>query len=199
MPDMDPKAAASALLAGGVALLPTDTVYGLVAHPEHALAIKRIYVLKQRPDALRLQVLAGSMADLDRIAAARPPAAEGLLSDTSIRGGITFIMALDPARRPDWLAERDEAGVRFPADTFMQAVIRETGPLFATSANAHGKPPGETVADILTDLDGAPDHVTDGGRLVGVNSTVVNFNADPPRIERWGAIDDLSQFGLGHA
>lgn len=198
MPDMDPKAAASALLAGGVALLPTDTVYGLVAHPEHALASKRIFVLKQRPDALRLQILTGSQADLDRIGAIRPSAADGLLGDTDLRGGITFIMALDPVRRPDWLGERDEAGVRFPADPFMQAVIRDTGPLFATSANAHGKPPGETVADILADLDGAPDHVADGGRLVGVNSTVVNFNAVPPRIERWGAINDLSQFGLGH-
>ena len=78
-------------------------------------------------------------------------------------------------------------------------VISETGPLYATSANAHGKPPGKTVADILADLDGAPDYVADGGRLVGVNSTVVNFNADPPRVERWGAVDDLTAYGLGHA
>ena len=44
-----------------------------------------------------------------------------------------------------------------------------------------------------------PDHVVDGGRLIGVNSTVVNFNANPPRIERWGAIDDLTAYGLSHA
>ncbi|MBT6312683.1 MAG: L-threonylcarbamoyladenylate synthase [Alphaproteobacteria bacterium] len=199
MAERDPKAAASALLAGGVALLPTDTVYGLVAHPEQPLAARRIFQLKRRPDALRLQVLAGSLADLGRIGARLPPAAEALLSNDAIKGGITFIFALDPALRPEWLEDRDEVGVRFPADTFIQNVISETGPLYATSANAHGKPPGKTVADILADLDGAPDYVADGGRLVGVNSTVVNFNADPPRVERWGAVDDLTAYGLGHA
>jgi L-threonylcarbamoyladenylate synthase len=199
MVDHDPKAAASALLAGGVALLPTDTVYGLVAHPEQPLAIRRIFQLKQRPDALRLQVLARSLDDLERIGAILPSSAEALLANATIRGGITFIFALDPDRRPDWLSERDEAGVRFPDDAAMQDIIGETGPLFATSANAHGKPPGETVDAILADLDGEPDYVADGGRLVGVNSTVVNFNSDPPRIERWGAVADLSAYGLGHA
>jgi L-threonylcarbamoyladenylate synthase len=199
MAESDPKAAASALLAGGVALLPTDTVYGLVAHPEQPLAARRIFQLKRRPDALRLQVLAGSLADLERIGAQLPPAAEALLSNDAIKGGITFIFALNPALRPEWLADRDEVGVRFPADAFNQSVISETGPLYATSANTHGKPPGETVADILADLDGAPDYVADGGRLVGVNSTVVNFNTAPPRIERWGAVDNLTEYGLGHA
>lgn len=199
MTDADPKAAANALLAGGVALLPTDTVYGLVAHPEHPRAARQIFKLKQRPDALRLQVLAGSKSDLDQIGAVLSPAAEALLDSDAVRGGVTFILALDPARRPEWLAERDEVGVRFPDDVFIQSIIGETGPLYATSANAHGKPPGETVNAILADLDGAPDFVADGGRLIGVNSTVVNFNADPPRIERWGAIDDLRAYGLGHA
>jgi len=199
MAENDPKAAASALFAGGVALLPTDTVYGLVAHPEQPLAASRIFRLKRRPDALRLQILARSQADLDHIGAVMPPAAEALLGNDTIKGGITFVMALDPARRPEWLQDRDEVGVRFPANIFIQRVISETGPLYATSANAHGKPPGETVSDILEDLDGVPDHVVDGGRLIGVNSTVVNFNANPPRIERWGAIDDLTAYGLSHA
>ena len=199
MAESDLKAAASALLAGGVALLPTDTVYGLVAHPEQPLAARRIFQLKRRPDTLHLQVLAGSLADLKRIGAQLPLAAEVLLSNDAIKGGITFIFALDPALRPKWLADRDEIGVRFPADAFIQRLINETGTLYATSANAHGKPPGETVADILADLDGAPEYVSDGGRLAGVNSTVVNFNADPPRIERWGAVTDLTTYGLGHA
>ncbi len=48
------------LEAGGVALLPTDTVYGLACHPDHSEAADRIYALKRRPQSAKLPVLMGS-------------------------------------------------------------------------------------------------------------------------------------------
>ena len=92
----------------------------------------------------------------------------------------------------------EEAGVRIPGDARIQAVLAATGPLFATSANAHGQPPGQSCEEILAALDGAPDAVWDVGPLGNIASTIVNFNADPPCVLRWGVIDDLTEFGLGH-
>ncbi len=195
----DARRIADALLAGGVALMPTDTVYGLAALPGADAAKQRIFDLKKRPENLNLQILLPENPSPESVGARLDGLAARLFADAEARPRITFILPLDPATKPAWLADRVEAGIRVPADARTQAVLALTGPLLATSANAHGKPPGETTPDILADLAGAPDAVWDAGRLVGVASTVVNFNIDPPAVLRWGAVDDLTAYGLGHA
>jgi tRNA A37 threonylcarbamoyladenosine synthetase subunit TsaC/SUA5/YrdC len=75
-------------------------------------------------------------------------------------------------------------------------MLLSTGPVFATSANAHGNKPGKTVSAILSQLDGSPDFVWDAGLLSDEASTVINFNNDPPVELRRGAAGDLSKFGV---
>lgn len=197
--DQDPPARlAKALRDGGVALAPTDTVYGLLAHPEFPAAAERIFQLKRRPAHMQLQILLPTGMAPAAIGGQAPPAAEAIMARDDLRSRITFILALDPARKPDWLAAREEAGIRIPADPGIQALLALTGPLFATSANAHGARPGRTPAEIAAALDGAPDAIWDGGELPSEASTVINFNADPPAVLRWGVVKDLAEFGLGH-
>lgn len=199
MHDSEAQTLADALAAGGAALAPTDTVYGLVARPDRPAAIERIFEMKKRPEHMNLQALLPIDQDVREIGALPPPAAAALLARDDIRAGITFILALDPARKPDWLSKRTEIGVRIPADPRIQTLLSLTGPLLATSANAHGEPPGRTAPEILAQLAAPPDAVWDAGELGGTASTVVNFNADPPTVLRWGVVADLTEFGLGHA
>lgn len=189
---------ADALAAGGVALAPTDTVYGLLARPDCPAAAERIFQLKRRPAHMSLQVLLPAAMTPTEIGAIIPPEAAAILARDDLRPRITFILALNPTTKPAWLAARDEAGVRIPAAPEIQALLALTGPLYATSANAHGMPPGATTAEILASLDGAPDAVWDGGALPSEASTVINFNTDPPTVLRWGVVRDLEEFGLGH-
>ena len=60
------EAAAAALLSGGVAVIPTDTVYGLAAHPAHPAAVERLYAIKGRDSRKPIALLA---ADADAVAA----------------------------------------------------------------------------------------------------------------------------------
>ena len=196
--DGDARRLQAALDAGGAVLAPTDTVYGLLARPDQPEVVKRIFALKRRPAHMILQTLLPTATPPDAIGCKPPEAAEAILQRDDLRPKITFILPLDQATKPAWLSERDEVGVRIPADPRIQTLLALTGPLFATSANAHGRPPGRTVAAILADLDGAPDAVWDAGELGGDASTVVNFNATPPAVLRWGVANDLSEFGLGH-
>jgi len=189
---------AEALAAGGVGLLPTDTVYGLAARPDRRQAIEKIFILKNRPQSLNLQILLPFDMSPDSLGAIVSQEAAKLLAEPGMRANLTSIFALDPARKPGWLSHRVEAGFRAPADVRIQAVLARTGPLFATSANAHGEPPGAEPSLVLPRLNGAPDIVWDAGPLTGAASTVVNFNADPPAVLRWGAVTDLSEWGLGH-
>jgi len=161
-------------------------------------AIMRIFRMKKRPQQMTLQVLLPNCMNVEAIGAVSDAAA-ALLARQDLAAGITFILPLNADSKPDWLGERSEAGIRIPGDPRIQAVLAATGPLFATSANVHGHPPGRTCDEILAQLDGAPDAVWDAGPLGGTASTIVNFNATPPEVIRWGVVEDLTEFGLGHA
>ncbi|MFN4092240.1 MAG: L-threonylcarbamoyladenylate synthase [Brevundimonas sp.] len=182
------KAAVDSLRAGGVALLPTDTVYGLAASPVHDAAIDRIYQLKNRPRDRNLPIMVAASFDLGSIGVQVSEPAVRLLASPLVPGALTLALGIDLARTPEWLAGRDEIAIRIPNSAFMLAVLEQTGPLMVTSANAHGQPTAHQVADIVQGLHGDPDIVVDGGYLADVPSTLINCHATPPVIEREGVI-----------
>jgi L-threonylcarbamoyladenylate synthase len=179
---------AGCLSAGGVVLLPTDTVYGLAALPTAAEAVGRIFALKGRPPSINLPILISDRAEVSRLGGIVSPAAARLLASSHVPGPLTVAVGIDDAAAPAWLAGRDEAAFRIPADEWLLEVLRVTGPVLATSANIHAVPPKESMAEILGDLAGQPDLVVDGGIRATVASTLVNCHVDPPVIERVGAV-----------
>lgn len=186
----DARAIADVLTRGGVAVLPTDTVYGLAASPAHDAAIDRVFALKKRPRTRNLPVMTADAAQIASLGAIITPSAEKLLASRHVPGALTIAFGLDSARAPAWLAGREEVAVRIPDHALMRAVLALSGPLLVTSANAHGLATPESLADVLAQLDGAADVVVDGGVLSNTPSTLVNCRADPPVIERIGAIPE---------
>jgi L-threonylcarbamoyladenylate synthase len=190
--DVTPEIVAAArdsLLDGGVALVPTDTVYGLAVAAGRPEAAARIFALKNRPAARNLPIMVAGVDQLPALGVVITADARKLL-DAFAPGPITIAFGLDPAATPAWLAGRDEIAVRVPREEALLAILRETGPLLVTSANAHQQETPETVADILAMLDGEPDVVLDGGPRRSVPSTLVNCNLPTPRIERVGQIPE---------
>nr|WP_246326205.1 L-threonylcarbamoyladenylate synthase [Actinomycetospora corticicola] len=179
-------AAREALLDGGVALLPTDTVYGLAVHPRRREAIDALFALKARPRTRELPIMVATPDELPSLGVQVPDTARRLLGAFS-PGPITVALGVDDTA-PAWLAGREEVGVRVPSDPDLRALLSDVGALLVTSANAHGEPTAQAVDPILAQLAGHPDAVVDGGTRSGVPSTVVNCHLDTPRIEREGAI-----------
>ncbi|WP_018335042.1 L-threonylcarbamoyladenylate synthase [Actinomycetospora chiangmaiensis] len=179
-------AAREALLAGGVALLPTDTVYGLAVHPRRREAIDTLFALKARPRTRELPIMVATPDELPSLGVEVPDTARRLLGAFS-PGPITVALGIDDTA-PAWLAGRAEVGVRVPADPDLRALLSDVGALLVTSANAHGEPTAQATGPILAQLAGRPDAVVDGGERSGVPSTVVNCHLETPRIEREGAI-----------
>ncbi len=175
---------------GGVVLLPTDTVYGLAVSPEFDEAIDRLFKLKRRPRNVNLPIMVASDAELEGLGFEVSESARRLLRSPLIPGSLTLAMGFSSDYRPVWLAGRDEAAVRIPNDERLLSVLRETGPLLVTSANAHSAETPDNVADILAQLDGAPDLSIDGGTLRTTASTLVNCRVDPPAIERLGVVPE---------
>ena len=175
---------------GGVVLLPTDTVYGLAVSPKFDQSIDRLFSLKRRPRNVNLPIMVASDAELEALGFEVSESARRLLRSPLIPGSLTLALGFSSDYRPAWLAGRDEAAVRIPNDERLLSVLRKTGPLLVTSANAHSAETPDNVADILAQLDGAPDLSVDGGTLRTTASTLVNCRIDPPAIERIGVVPE---------
>jgi L-threonylcarbamoyladenylate synthase len=186
----DPEAAArmvaGTLDRGGVAVIPTDTVYGLVCLPSAYEAVARVFELKQRPPEVRLPVIVGSTESLEPLGISLDDRARRL-ADAFWPGALTIAFGVrDP--EVDWLVGRDEVGVRIPDSALTAALADLVGPFLMTSANVHGGRTQAKLLSVLEDLAGQPDIVVDGGPLDVVSSTLVNLNLPEPTIEREGAI-----------
>lgn len=180
--------AAEAIRAGGVVVLPTDTVYGLAAAPYRAAPVRALYALKGRGEKQPMALVA---ADLDTLFALVPElrGRASVVARALLPGPLTLVLP-NPARRFGWLTgERDDAvGVRVP---ILSGVARElldrVGVVAATSANRPGGADPSRLEEVpAAILDGA-DAVVDGGELPGTPSTVLDFSGDEPRVLREGA------------
>ena len=159
--------AVSALRAGRAVILPTDTVYGLCALPEHEDVL---YELKGRERSKPVALLA---ADVDVLVDAVP----GL--DTSVLqrylpGPYTLVVGAVGVRVPNLPEPAAE-------------VVRAVGVVAATSANLAGGPDPRRVGDIPDEIRAACGAIVDAGELPGVPSTVIDVSGAEPRILREGA------------
>jgi L-threonylcarbamoyladenylate synthase len=186
---MDINKIINTLLRGGVALLPTDTVYGLAASPLHPDAVARIFDLKARPTRQNLPIMVADKAEMERMGLDLNTYVEKILASDFVPGDITIVAGFKDTPSVSWLEGREEVAVRIPNHALMLAILTKTGPLMVTSANRHGNPTTPlTVEEVLADLNGAPDVVVDGGEVENVPSTIINCRETPPKIERSGRI-----------
>lgn len=165
--------AAALLRAGGVAVLPTDTLYGLTAAVAHPAAIERIFEIKGREATKQLPVFVADVAAARTLARNWSPLADAL-AQAFWPGGLTIVVeAADSV--PNCLTRGGTTiGLRCADHRVSQAVVSGCGPLAVTSANRSGEPPALSAADALLALGADVDLVLDDGPSPGtLASTVV--------------------------
>ena len=183
----DPRAGAAAALArvvaaGGVAVFPADTVYGLACSPSDPAAVERLYALKGRPPAKPAAVmyfsLVPALAALPELGPRTVALLRGLLP-----GGVTVLLGNPHGRFP--LAcgpDPGTLGLRVPDVPLLAGVGI---PVLQSSANLAGGPDARRLADVPDAIRGAADLVIDGGELAGTPSTVIDLRG----FEASGAVD----------
>ncbi len=188
----DPRAiqrGAEVLLDGGLVALPTDTVYGLVCDPRLPEAVRQIYHVKGRspdvPLALLLHDMSQVSAEVEEI-----PESAVLAMQQFWPGALTVVLRDRSEATAAVRAGRDTIGLRLPAHVVPRLVAGNVGvPLASTSANRSGEPAPTTAEGAVGQLAGLVQLVLDAGPApVRVESTVITFAADPPRLLRAGAI-----------
>jgi L-threonylcarbamoyladenylate synthase len=164
----------AALLRGEVALVPTDTVYGLAAALDSPAGVEALYRLKGRPRSQPCQVLLYSAAALAEALAALEARARTAAS-ALLPGPVTCLVSDPPGR---YAAAAGEApgsvGLRAPRMTGPIAALDLA--LVATSANHPGQPDPASLAEVPADLRAAATAL-DAGTLPGTASAVVDLRA----------------------
>lgn len=162
------RAVAEALLGGGVAVFPTDTVYGIAAHPDFPEALERIYAIKGRRPDKPVALLASDAEAPQRLGAAMPPVARAL-ARRFWPGALTLVLDVPGGTE----------GFRVPDSEIARAVLAACGGLLrVTSANFSGEPAARGFAEIPERLLAQCDAAIDGGVCPGgVPSAVVRVGA----------------------
>ena len=181
--------AAAVLRGGDLVAFPTETFYGLGAAALDAVAVRRIFAVKGRPESKPLLVLVDSIAMAERLAAGVPPRARALMA-RHWPGALTLVL---PARLEipvEITAGSGTIGVRLSAHPVARALVTALGgPITAPSANLSDRAAPTTAADVVAAFDDRLALVVDGGPTPGgLPSTVLDVTVDPPRVIRAGAV-----------
>ena len=182
-------AAVDVLRRGDLAVIPTDTVYGIAADAFSPTAVSRLLAAKGRGRDLPVPVLVGSWRTLDGLAASVTPTARALV-ERFWPGALTLVVTAAPSLAWDLGETRGTVAVRMPLHPTAIAVLEQTGPLAVSSANRSGQPPAVDAADAERQLGTSVAVYLDGGPVGDpVPSTILSLTGDRPRVLREGAVD----------
>jgi L-threonylcarbamoyladenylate synthase len=176
---VSPAEVAGALRSGAVALVPTETVVGLVAAEP---GLRRIEQIKAREPGKPVALLCASVVDAFALAASVPPLARKLAS-LYWPGPLTLVLDHPGG---------GTVGVRVPVGSVVREVLAAYGkPLYATSANLSGEPAPKGLEEVDPKVSEAVDLVVEGEPGSGEASAVVDLSGGRVRLLR--ATEDLSE------
>jgi L-threonylcarbamoyladenylate synthase len=176
-----------ALRGGALAILPTDTVYGIGCAAGDRAACARLYACKARPPDQPTALVLGSVDGLRR---ALPELDEGAAARCRrvLPGAVTLVVP-NPARRFAHLCGTmpERIGVRVPVLVPAVAALADAvGGVALTSANLRGEEPPARLVDVPGELRRLCDVVVDGGALAGMPSSVIDVTGPAPVVLRRG-------------
>ena len=181
--------AARVIRAGGVAAVPTDTLYGLAADPFNAAAVKKLFRIKRRPENMPILLLVDSLQRMENLVA-RTPEGFRSLAARFWPGPLTMILPARPGVPRAMTAGSGTVAVRLPRSALIRSVVRlARRPLTGTSANLSGRAGGRSADEADRQLGALLDLLLDAGPAKrALPSTIVDLSGRAPRVVRSGAI-----------
>lgn len=183
------RRAAEVLRGGGLAIIPTDTLYGLAANPFDPAAVVRVFTVKRRDAGQGLPLIAADRAQVERVLG--PLSADAArLAERYWPGPLTLLVPRAAALDADVTGGRAQVAVRVPDHRVARAVCEACGTLLtATSANISGEPPSNDPDVVARTAPAGIDVLLDAGPTPGgPPSTIVDLAGVQPVLVRPGAI-----------
>ena len=181
-------AAARAVRAGRLVVLPTDTVYGLGCDAFSGTAVRALLAAKKRGPDMPVPVLVGSWSTIDGLVLGVPRAARELI-EAFWPGGLSLVLPHAPSLAWDLGSTKGTVMLRMPLHPVALELLRDVGPMAVSSANISGSPAPATSSGAVRQLGDSVAVYLDGGDSgEPVASTIVDLTGDNPLILRQGAV-----------
>lgn len=185
------KEVARTIRQGGIAVFPTETVYGIGTNGLKENSVKRLYEVKQRPLNKPISLLVNGINMINEIAQEITDLEKALIKEF-FPGPLTIILKKKDTVPNIVTANSNMVGVRMPSNEIALKLIEYAGvPIATPSANISGKPSGTNMEDIIKDFEEKVDYfIDDGPSKIGISSTIVQVIDGVPHILRQGKITE---------
>ena len=181
-------AAASAVRAGRLVVVPTDTLYGIGADAFNPAAVTSLLAAKGRGRDMPVPVLVGSWHTIDGLVSAVTGRTRDLV-EAFWPGALTLVVEHAPSLAWDLGDARGTVAVRMPLHPVALELLAQTGPMAVSSANITSMPPAVTAQQAYEQLGESVAVYLDGGEApVGQPSTIVDLTGPVPVLLRQGAV-----------
>ncbi len=174
---------------GEIVAFPTETVYGLGGNALNPDSVKKIYTAKGRPSDNPLIVHIAKKEDAYALSTFVPKAAE-IIIERFMPGPVTVVLPKKEIVPSVVTGGLNTVALRLPENEIARRLIEKAGcPVCAPSANTSTRPSPTTAKHVYDDLNGKIAAIIDGGECsVGVESTVIGFDGEKPRLLRAGGM-----------
>lgn len=179
------KKAAEAIKHGELAVIPTDTLYGIVASARDHLAVARLYRVRFRNPSKPCVILCASVSDIATLGINIDDSTKNILKQ--IWPNQASVILPSPNKKFSYL-HRNSGSIAFriPKNKNLRAFLKVTGPLLAPSANLEGKPPAQTIKEAVKYF-GDQIAVYVSGKVATKPSTLITTKNGKIKILRQGA------------
>jgi len=172
---------------GGVGVIPTDTIYGLVGKALSRKTVEKVYQLKQRDPKKPLIILIGKTDDLKLLGVKLDKDTKKILQKYW-PGKVSIILPC-PHKKFSYLHRGTRTlAFRLPSHPNLVNLLKKTGPLIAPSANPEAKEPAKTIKEAKKYFGEKIDFYVDVGRLESLPSTLILIKDQKIEVLRQGEV-----------
>ena len=176
------------LKCGGIAVLPTDTVYGIVCDALCISSVKKVYELKSRPYSKPMVILVSNI-DMLKKYSSNISKLESSLIKTYMPGELTIILNKSDLIPDIVTSNTKEVAIRIPNNEKLLEIINKLDrPIVATSANISSHEVITNVSLLEDSIKNNVDYIYDGGYVNKSSSTIVKVNDNKISILREGSL-----------
>lgn len=172
---------------GGIAVIPTDTIYGIVGSALDPEVVEKIYFLRKRNKSKPMIVLISDISDLKKFNV-RLSAADLKILKKNWPGEVSVIFNVILKKFQYLHRGNKTIAFRMPDSKKLRNLLKKTGPLVAPSANTEGNPPSETISEAKKYFGNKVDVYVDGGKISGKPSTLISLKEGQITVLREGRV-----------
>ena len=172
---------------GGITVMPTDTLYGMVGQAQNPAVVERIYAMRKRSPDKPCIVLIGKIGELEKFSIILSAEQKSKIKEYWAISAIADIAQYNPTSVildcPDEKFAYLHRGTktlafRLPSPRLLRDLLLKVGPLIAPSANPEGLAPAQNISEAKKYFGNSVDLYLDGGKIIGQASKVIKLHKD---------------------